>query len=193
MSAETMREALKLADAALSGANMNMAVVRRKIGEALAQAEQRGEVAVWNGNDSAHGINQFLVSLWELPAGTKLYTAPPAPVVPDGWGLAAFQHKWEACETQCECKVCGTVFTAAPTRDAPVAPDDADRLNFLESREASLVTHREENDEGEFAIWWTVSGEVRKIKANSISGHPLGSVRAAIDAAMLASAPQVKP
>lgn len=34
--------------------------------------------------------------------------------VPGGWGLAAFQHKWEACETQCECKVCGTVFTAAP-------------------------------------------------------------------------------
>lgn len=40
--------------------------------------------------------------------------APPAPSVREGWGLAAFRHKWEACETQCECKVCGTVFTAAP-------------------------------------------------------------------------------
>lgn len=35
-----MREALKLADLALSGANMNMAVVKRKIVEALALSDQ---------------------------------------------------------------------------------------------------------------------------------------------------------
>lgn len=82
------------------------------------------------------------------------------------------------------------VFDAPP---APAVPDDTARLNWLEGREASLVTHREAIDEGEFAIWWTVTGEIRKIRSNSISGHPLGSVRSAIDAAMLASAPEVKP
>ena len=53
---------------------------------------------------------EWLRAIYE--AGQR--NAPPAPAVPDGWGLAAFKHKWEACDTQCECKVCGTVFGAAP-------------------------------------------------------------------------------
>jgi len=55
---------------------------------------------------------------------------------------------------------------------------DADRFEWLETREAHLITHRERTSDG-YTIWWNV---VKRRK--SISGHPLGSPQAAIDAAM---------
>lgn len=42
MSEAKLREALELADAALSGANMNMNVVKKKVKEALAQPADAG-------------------------------------------------------------------------------------------------------------------------------------------------------
>jgi len=57
---------------------------------------------------------------------------------------------------------------------------DAARLDWLEANEADLVTHREsENEAGEYSIWWNVVK-----RGESISGHPLGEVREAIDFAM---------
>ena len=59
---------------------------------------------------------------------------------------------------------------------------DTERIDWLETNEAHLVTHREKMGDGRYGIWWNV---VRKKK--SISGHPLGSPRAAIDSAILSS------
>jgi hypothetical protein len=55
---------------------------------------------------------------------------------------------------------------------------DTERLDWLAAKEANLRTHREKFGGG-YTIWWTV---VKRQK--SISGHPLGSPRAAIDFAM---------
>lgn len=55
---------------------------------------------------------------------------------------------------------------------------DTNRLDWLERHEANLVSHREKMSEG-YSIWWNV------VKLNkSLSGHPLGSPRAAIDFAI---------
>lgn len=51
---------------------------------------------------------------WLVVVGLPSTAGQRGEVVPEGWGMAAFRHKWEACETQCECKVCGTVFGAMP-------------------------------------------------------------------------------
>ncbi len=59
---------------------------------------------------------------------------------------------------------------------------DTDRLDWLERHEAKLITHREKNSDDGYWIFWNV---VKRGK--SISGHPLGSPRAAIDAAIEAS------
>jgi hypothetical protein len=56
---------------------------------------------------------------------------------------------------------------------------DTERLDWLAAKEANLRTHREKFGRGGYTIWWTV---VKRQK--SISGHPLGSPRAAIDFAM---------
>lgn len=96
--------------------------------EALAQPEQPAAngflTVVGFRSDGDGGPILTATSDIRLHEGDRLYTAPPAPVVPDGWGLAAFQHKWEACDTQCECKVCGTVFGAVPGPAVPPVSDD---------------------------------------------------------------------
>lgn len=60
---------------------------------------------------------------------------------------------------------------------------DAERISYLESNEFDLRTHRETWDceEGEYSIWWQV---VNARIETSISGHPLGSPREAIDAVL---------
>ena len=55
---------------------------------------------------------------------------------------------------------------------------DTDRLDWLERHEANLVTHREQMSEG-CLIWWNVAK-----RNKSLSGHPLGSCREAIDFAI---------
>lgn len=64
---------------------------------------------------------------------------------------------------------------------------DTRRLNWLEENDAHLISYHEtwcvDDPECEYAIFWRV------VKDNvSLSGHPLGSARAAIDAAMKAQA-----
>lgn len=59
---------------------------------------------------------------------------------------------------------------------------DAERLDWLDSHEYDVVCHVETwcCEEGEYSIWWNVTdGE------KSISGHPMGSARDAIDAALV--------
>ena len=56
---------------------------------------------------------------------------------------------------------------------------DTERLEWLAANEANLITHRENNSEGGWWVWWNVVKRGR-----SISGHPLGSPQAAIDAAV---------
>lgn len=81
------------------------------------------------------------------------------------------------------------LFIAAPDMAALIAEmdarireleADAERLDWLENNEAVLASHREEIDEGEYAIFWQVADRLRK---KSLSGHPLGSPRDALDAA----------
>jgi hypothetical protein len=60
--------------------------------------------------------------------------------------------------------------------------EDAARLDWLEANELSLVTHREGDGEDGYTIWWSVV-RVKRCAGRS-SGHPLGDLRAAIDAAM---------
>ncbi len=57
---------------------------------------------------------------------------------------------------------------------------DVERLDWLEQHEARLVSHRERSND-EYTIWWCVTDRSGK---KSISGHPLGNPRAAIDAAI---------
>ena len=64
------------------------------------------------------------------------------------------------------------------------ARKDTERLDWLEANEAHVVSHRERLGEG-WGIWWCVVKRGR-----SLSGHPLGSPRAAIDAAMTRNAPK---
>jgi len=75
------------------------------------------------------------------------------------------------------------IATLAPTPSSTPTVhevEDAKRLDWLSSHEANLVSHREMLGEG-YGIWWNV------VKRNkSLSGHPLGSVRDAIDAAIAA-------
>ncbi len=73
-------------------------------------------------------------------------------------------------------------ITKTPTN----AITDKDRLDWLERHEAHLVSHREKNFEGGYCIFWNV---VKRRK--SISGHPLGSPRTAIDAAIAASGEKI--
>ena len=73
-------------------------------------------------------------------------------------------------------------LTYAATRDAG---EDSARLDWLESNELALCSEREGFGDDEYGIWWRVV-RVKAIKGDSISGHPLGSVRAAIDAAKAA-------
>lgn len=56
---------------------------------------------------------------------------------------------------------------------------DKYRLDWLQEHEAHLVSHRERSAMGGFFIYWRV---IKRRK--SISGHPLGSPRAAIDEAI---------
>lgn len=65
------------------------------------------------------------------------------------------------------------------------ATDDTKRLDFIDENEISLVSHREQVGDGEYSIWWTACKDEK-----SISGHPLGYVRDAIDAAHLKAAQQ---
>jgi hypothetical protein len=60
--------------------------------------------------------------------------------------------------------------------------EDAGRLDWLEANEMSLVTHREGDGEDGYTIWWSVV-RVKKCRGDSVSGHPLGDLRFAIDAA----------
>ena len=56
---------------------------------------------------------------------------------------------------------------------------DRDRLDWLESCEHCLRTHREKPNRDEYEIWWTVTTP----NGTSLT-HPFGNARAAIDAAM---------
>ena len=66
-------------------------------------------------------------------------------------------------------------------RQLTAARDDSQFLNWLEANEAHLVSHRERCEDG-WTIWWHVVNK----KGRSLSGHPEGSVRAALRKALAA-------
>lgn len=71
--------------------------------------------------------------------------------------------------------------TRADAAEIAALRKDAERLDWLDSHEYDVVCHVETwcCEEGEYSIWWNVTdGE------KSISGHPMGSARDAIDAAI---------
>lgn len=63
---------------------------------------------------------------------------------------------------------------------------DAELLDWLRVNEFDLVTRREDIGEDEYAIWWFVVDYRKSTRTNlhTVSGHPLGSPREAIIAAM---------
>lgn len=84
---------------------------------------------------------------------------------------------------------------AQPVRDALTTPQpgdgvDAARLDWLRDNEFDLVTRREDIDEDEYRILWFVIDPRKTTRRHlhSISGHPVGSPREAIDAAIARSA-----
>ena len=66
---------------------------------------------------------------------------------------------------------------------------DVERLDWLAANEYDLSTRREDMGEDEYAILWFVvdSRKSTKRHLHTVSGHPLGSPREAIDAAMKAA------
>ena len=90
------------------------------------------------------------------------------------------RHSVQFTKERDECFVCTNRSAHAPDVTALVEAADTSRLNWLEENEASLTTHREKLADG-YTIWWNVVKHGR-----SISGHPLGNARAAIDAAIAA-------
>lgn len=86
-----------------------------------------------------------------------------------------------------ECEA--TMAIAKTTNDTlrvelDAAKVDTERLNWLEESESHLVSHREsfgvDDPESEYSIWWNVTDHKGK---KSISGHPIGDARIAIDTA----------
>lgn len=91
---------------------------------ALAEQPGQGEAVAWGiPNTAITGKRMSLMMVrLDIPSDDQyggamwvpLYTAPPAPSVPDGWKLAAYRPEFETCESHCKCGVCGTTFGAAP-------------------------------------------------------------------------------
>jgi hypothetical protein len=63
-------------------------------------------------------------------------------------------------------------------REAPSGASDTEMLDYVESTLSSVYCSIEDNGEDQSA-WWQVGSD-----SKSQSGHPLGSIRAAIKAAM---------
>jgi hypothetical protein len=63
-------------------------------------------------------------------------------------------------------------------------------LDWLVANEFDLCTRREDIGEDEYAIWWFIVDSRKSTKKylHTVSGHPLGSPRAAIEAAMASEA-----
>ena len=61
------------------------------------------------------------------------------------------------------------------------AQDDAELLDWLEEKHYALHPIKEDQGDDTYTLWWQVTD-----KRKSISGHPLGNIRAAIRAARAA-------
>lgn len=61
------------------------------------------------------------------------------------------------------------------------AAEDAELLDWLEERHYALHPVKEDQGDDTYTLWWQVTD-----KRKSISGHPLGNIRAAIRAARAA-------
>jgi len=104
MNNEKIREALEQIERLSRNKGGAPSSVRKMFGdiarEALAQPEQRGEVAaVGEVRDMKYNTVNFYYEDRDkrsgyLQPGTKLYTAPPAPGVPDGVAKDATRYRW---------------------------------------------------------------------------------------------------
>ena len=75
------------------------------------------------------------------------------------------------------------VFAAQPLKaeQAKDAAEDAELLEWLEEKHYALHPIKEDQGDDTYTLWWQVTD-----KDKSISGHPLGNIRAAIRAARAA-------
>lgn len=143
-----------------------------------------------------------------LPNGTLLYTTPPTPSAPvvdeaDGWE-ANVRYLLDSYPGSIRVRPGGgsedligsLAVTFIKLRDAalsgvsaPVGVEDTKRLDWLEANEYDLSTRRERAIDDEYLILWFVTDSRKSTKRHlhSVSGHPLGSPREAIDAARLAA------
>jgi|SRR6478752_3312933 len=133
------------------------------------------------GNDSANFAH--------LPACVSARTAPA-----DGDSLAFVnlgdsEANFIADAEHLNCQACGGSGHVDDATTAPVVGDGGvtkEQLDWLVANEYDLCTRRELINEDEYAIWWFVvdSRKSTNEHLHTVSGHPLGSPREAIDAAM---------
>ena len=69
----------------------------------------------------------------------------------------------------------------AVQQPAEDAPSDTELLEWLEEKHYALHPIKEDQGDDTYTLWWQVTD-----KRKSISGHPLGNIRAAIRAARAA-------
>jgi hypothetical protein len=147
----------------------------------------------WSGGHYYEGSKPHIspLKVWKLPVGTKLYTAPPAPSVPDGWrsaiakefplydedGLDEDKHCCEWVMLQ-ERKRLHKILASPTPAEAPAdVARDAARLDWLDERNAP------------HGLGW----EIIQMPAGNVHIHTLTgdkakfeSIRDAIDAAIAA-------
>ena len=92
-------------------------------------------------------------------------------------GAEALGKDWGKPETAAE-KWNARALLAEQAKDAA---EDAELLDWLEERHYALHPVKEDQGDDTYTLWWQVTD-----KDKSISGHPLGNIRAAIRAARAA-------
>ena len=92
-------------------------------------------------------------------------------------GAEALGKDWGKPETAAE-KWNARALLAEQAKDAA---EDAELLEWLEEKHYALHPIKEDQGDDTYTLWWQVTD-----KDKSISGHPLGNIRAAIRAARAA-------
>jgi len=90
----------------------------------------------------------------------------------DGYQFPYTQEAWVGWKAR-------ALLAAQPAVQQPA--EDAELLDWLEEKHYALHPIKEDQGDDTYTLWWQVTD-----KDKSISGHPLGNIRAAIRAARAA-------